>query len=185
MSDTPHSSETVEVVPQEGGHSGEHQAGVLDVSFWMVLLTWVVFISVTVFLYKIAWKPILAVLAKREETIKKSLDDAEQARKELADTQAKSKQMLADVEARSREMMHNAKTAAGDIAAIVEKKAKKEAAQMLANAHREISGATERARASLRKESAELAIGLASRIVAENLDDAKNKALVQKYLKEV
>ena len=185
MSDTPHTSETIEVVPQEGGHSGEQKAGVLDVSFWMVLLTWVVFISVTVFLYKIAWKPILEVLAKREETIKKSLDDAEKARQDLADTQTKSKQMLAEVEAKSREMMHSAKAAAGDIAAIIEKKAKEDAAQMLVDAQREIASATERARASLRMESAELAIGLASRIMAENLDVSKNKALVEKYLKEV
>lgn len=185
MNETAHTGGTIEVQPKEGGHSGG-QAGVgLDVSLWMMLLTWVVFISMTVFLYKIAWKPILAVLAKREATIKKSLDDAEKARQDLAGVQAKTKQILAEAEAKSREMMHNAKASAGELATAIENKAKEEARQLIADAQREITGAAEKARASLRKESAELAIGLAGKILRENLDSGKNKALVEKYMKEV
>ena len=67
---------TVEV-PSSG------EAGVMTISPMMMGLTWVTFILVTFILYKVAWKPILAALDKREETIRKAQEDAAQIREEL------------------------------------------------------------------------------------------------------
>ena len=46
---------------------------------WTIL----VFVVLLTLLKKFAWGPLLAALEERQEGIRKSLDDAEQARKEL------------------------------------------------------------------------------------------------------
>ena len=53
------------------------------------------------------------------------------------------------------------------------------------NAQREIKAAEEKAAANLRKESAELAVALAGRLLSENLDTEKNRQLIDGLINEV
>lgn len=166
-----------------GGHGESPQ--LMNVAPTLVGLTWVTFILMTVVLYKVAWKPILAALQSREDSIRKSLEDAEKARRELAEAETRRKEMLADADKRGREIVELARSSANDLAAMIDKKARDEARVLIEDARREINDAAEKARFMLRRESADLAIQLAEKILKENLTAAKNKDMIERLLKDV
>ena len=57
--------------------------------------------------------------------------------------------------------------------------------ELLNNARNDIEAARKTALSKLRQESAELAIGLAGKLVGENLDDEKNQVLINNFIKQL
>ena len=151
----------------------------------MVGLTWITFILMTIVLYKVAWKPILKALEMREDSIRKALDEAAKARSETAALETRQQQMLKDSQAEAQKIISEARVAAKQTADMIEAKAGQEAKELVENAKREIGNATDKARAELRRETAELAIAMATKIVAENMDSSKNRTMVEKLIKEI
>ena len=179
----PH-SQSIEV-PAAGGHGSSGGGSIMDVSPAMLGLTWITFILMTIILYKVAWKPILKALDMREESIRKALADAEKAREETAVLEAKQQQMLKDSQTEAQKILDSARTTARHTADTIQAKAGQEARELIENAKKEISSATERARTELRRESAELAIAIATKVIGDNMDSSKNRAIVQKMVKEM
>jgi F-type H+-transporting ATPase subunit b len=66
----------------------------------------------------------------------------------------------------------------------VESVAQEEKKRILASATQEIEAQTRAAVAELRKTTAELSIGIAEKLLRQNLDDAKNRALVDQLIRE-
>ena len=60
--------------------------------FWQTIL----FLVLVFILKKYAWKPILDSVSEREDTIRESLDSAENAKKELAELQSKNESLIAE-----------------------------------------------------------------------------------------
>jgi F-type H+-transporting ATPase subunit b len=163
--------------------SGE--AGVMAISPKMMGLTWVTFILVTFVLYKVAWKPILAALDKREETIRKAQEDAAKIREELQRMEESRKRTQAKADSQARDIIAVARRAAEEAGHVIEEKARKEAQILVENAERDIGKAREKAVAILRKESAELSIALAGKLIGANLDDSKNRAMVNQMIDRI
>ena len=169
---------TVEV-PSSG------EAGVMTISPMMIGLTWVTFILVTFILYKVAWKPILEALDKREETIRKSQEEAAQIREELRKMEDFRGKSQAEADNQARDIIAAARRAAEDAGRVIEEKSRKEAQILVENAERDIGKAREKAIAALRKESADLSIALAGKLIGANLDDKKNRAMVDKLIERM
>jgi F-type H+-transporting ATPase subunit b len=162
-----------------------HAPGLLDVSGPMMLWTWVTFFLFCAVLYKVAWKPILNALEKRESDLRKSVEEAEKIRQELAGIEEQRRAAIAAADQKAREIVDAARQAAVEAAQAVESKARNEAKILLDNAQREISAAQNRAMASLRRESADLAVGLARKILRANLDEARTRAVTDQLIKEL
>ena len=144
--------------------SAAHEPGVMSPDIIMLILTWVAFISLMLILHKFAWKPILAALDAREEVIRKSVEEAEN---------------------KSRQMIEDSRKAAVEAAKIIQEKAREEAKILIENATREIGAERDRAQDQLKKLSAEIAVDLAEKILEENVDEAKNRRLIDEYLKQI
>jgi len=164
--------------------AGKAAFNVIQMDNTMVILTWVCFFITAFVLYKIAWKPILAALEKREGDIQRALDSAEAAKKIAAESEQRGQALIAEADAKAREIVDQARQAAETAGAAIRAKAQEEARGFLDGARREIEEARLKAEAALRRESASLAITLAGRLVRENLDDAKNRALADKLIEE-
>jgi F-type H+-transporting ATPase subunit b len=171
--------QTVEV-PSSGG-----EAGVMAISPMMMGLTWVTFILVTIILYKVAWKPILATLERREESIRKAQENAEKIRQQLVEMEEARKKAVAEADNQAKEILAAARRAAEEAGRVIEEKSRKEAQILVENAERDIGKARDKAVAALRKESAELSIALAGKLVGANLDDEKNRSMVDKLIGEL
>ncbi len=158
---------------------------VVNVDVPMIFWTWVVFVVLALLLHRFGFKPILEALDKREATIRSGMEAAEKARAEMARIEEVRARLVQEAEDQAKQIIDDGRKAAREAARLIEEKAKSEAQILVQNAQREIRSATESARASLQRESGELAVKLASRILAENLDDERNRALVDKLIGEV
>lgn len=180
-----HATTAVAEVPAHGHDSAHGEVNLFKPDALIMGLTWLTFLLTTVVLYKVAWKPILAALDKREADIRQSLEDAQKHRDALAQLDERRQQVIAEADAKAKELVTQARQAALEAAAVIENKAREEAQILLGNAQREINAAQEKALADLRHESADLAIGLSRKIIGESLDEKKSRDLVDRLIKTV
>ena len=150
----------------------------------VALWTWITFGAVSFILYKVAWKPILAALDAREARIRNALDDAEAVREKLATIDETKSRLIQEAEEEAKQIIADARTAAGEAGAQVEKRAAEKVSILYENAARDIATIKEKTVAVMQSEQAEIVINLAGRLVEENLDDDKNRALTDKMLDE-
>lgn len=167
------------------GSPSTQGSGFLSPDASMVLLTWITFFLLLAVLHKFAWKPILASLDAREERIRRSLVEADKVKEELQRINQARDQVMAEAEARAKEILEQSRKAAVEAAKIIQHKAREEGQILLANARREIQEEKEKAQADLRQESAHIAITLAGKLLEENLDNEKNRRLINEYIKEI
>lgn len=172
-------------VPAGAGHEGHEQPSVLSVSPQLMGLTWITFGLMLFVLYKKAWKPILAGLDKREADLRKAVDDAARIRDELAAMDEKRRAIIAQADGQAKQIVDAARQAATDAATVIENKAREEAQILVENAQREIRAAHEKAVTSLRRESADLAIDLARRVIRDNLDEARSRKLTDQLIQNI
>ncbi len=168
----------------EGGH-GSEPYNPLSVDTGMFLWFLGIFVIAGFILNKFAWKPILQSLDEREETIRKSLDDADRLRAEMEQIESTRKQTMDEAVAEAKAIVEDSRREAREAATGITHKAKEEALILVENATRDIHAARDQARAELRKESAELAVGLAQRILKDQLDENKGRDLTDQLIKEL
>ena len=161
------------------------QRSEMDVSGSMILLTWATFLLAFIILYKLAWKPILAALDKRENDIRRSLDEAAKARDETVKMQEKQARMIAEADDKARAIIEESRKAAEEISRGIEVKAKEDARFLVEEARRDIEESVNKARSVLRRESASLAVELAGKLVRENMNTARNRELADKLVREL
>ena len=161
-----------------------------DVSFFtpeiqLIFLTWITFFLLLAVLYKYAWKPILNALDQREQRIRQSVQQAEEIRQKLVQLEETTQKTLTKAEAQARDIVAQSRQASVNASKVIEQKAREEAKIVIENAQREIHAEFAKARDVLKQESAEYAIKIAEKLLEENLDEAKNKALIDKLINEV
>ena len=173
---------TMEHPADAGAHAAPNP---VQVNGPMMGLTWLTFGLLALVLYKVAWKPILSALDKREESLRKALDEAEKTRAEMASIDQTRAAIIAEADKRSREILDQARQAAVETANAIEAKAREESQILLENARREIHAEQEKAMASLRQESAELAIDITRKLIKENLDEPRSRKLASSLIGQV
>lgn len=159
--------------------------GLLDVDtglFWWVLVTFLLFIFI---LSKFAWKPILSALDERESNIQKSLDSAKEAMAKAEEIAAKNDEALRQAEVLAQQIRKEAKEQAEARREELIEKAKEESQKILDDAKATIEREKKAALEQLRAEVSSLAIQAASQILDAELDEAKNKKLVDNFLSQL
>ena len=145
-------------------------------------------ISLIIFLLimtKYAVPPIMAALEGRETRIRESLEAAEVA---LAKAEAISKdndKVLREAEQKAHQIRKEAKEEAERIRTERIAKAKDESEQIIEQAKSDIKLEKQSALLALRQEVARLAIKSASLIIEAELDEEKNKKLVDNYIDDL
>jgi F-type H+-transporting ATPase subunit b len=145
----------------------------------------VVFVILLLILKKFAWAPILEALDAREKTVQDSLDQAARIQAESAQLAQEQARLLAESRAQANQILQNAREAGEALKKSLETAAQEEKQRILASATTEIEAQKRAAVSELRKTTAELSIGIAGKLIRQNLDDAKNRALVDQLIQEV
>ncbi len=160
-------------------------AGLTDVNFALSFWTAVTFAILIFVLGKFAWGPILQMMETREKTISEAI---ESAKKERAAAEAASAEMKASLEkAREESAQMIRKNQAEVAAAKVElmAAARKESDDLLQAARRTIQEEKRQALAELRSQAVDMAIEAANRLVQMNMDEKKQKQLVEEYISQL
>ncbi|MEI8243192.1 MAG: F0F1 ATP synthase subunit B [bacterium] len=184
MSDATQTIATAEV-PAHGGLAGLAPTSAIDVSGKMVLLTWTAFLLAAVLLHRLAWKPILRALDKRERDIRTALDEADLARKQAESSAAESRRIVAEALDRARAMAEEGRLASERSAARLEKEAHEKSRRLVEDASQEIAAARRRAIEELRREAAALAIQLSERMLTEQLTPEQRRAYEKRMAGEL
>ncbi len=151
----------------------------------MIIWTWITFLIVLVILNKVALKPILAAIDNRENTIRNDLEQAEHQREEAEQLLEKHKKMMASAESEAQQLLKEARELADKKRQELLEQARHESQKLIEQAKAEIQHEKENALASLRAEVADLAVGAAEKIILHNLDEKKQKAIVEEYMKSL
>jgi len=114
-------------------------------------------------LAKFAWRPLLAALEQRQETIRKSLDDAQQAKQDLERLNAESRKILAEARVQAESILSQTRTDASRLRDELKQRAQSEAAGVIKNAERQIEMETQRALQQIRNEAVDLSVAIASK----------------------
>lgn len=164
---------------------GEGGGGLYDINTGLSFWTLVVFGILVFILGKYAWGPILAAVDAREKGIQSALDEAADRNEEASKLLAEHKEQLADARRQANELLAEGKTAGDNVRKEIEEKARAEGQAIIERARAEIQRERDAAIAELRKESVDLALAAATRLMQENLDQEKDRALVERYLTEM
>ena len=154
-----------------------------DVS--MLILTWVTFFILLGILYKFAWKPILNAVQAREDSIRKSVEEADQIKAELSRLEETIRAKMDEAQQKAQLIISESKKAAQESAKIFQEKAKEEAQIILTNARREIQEEAHKAQVQLKMESAKVAVALAEKIIRRSMDQEKSKRFIDDLIKEI
>lgn len=171
---------TLAVIASEGGNGG-----LLDVNPGLMIWTVVTFIVLLLILKKVAWKPILTALDKRENDIKEALEQAEKAKDEAKKILEENQANLAKAEEESKKIIEQSRNYAESLKEQMVKDSKEQAKKIVDDASSEIQRKQDAAFNELKGQIAEIAINAAEKIIRESLDVQKSKQVIDKYLKEV
>ena len=166
----------------------EHQSANIDIfspDIIMSVLTWVTFFVLLVILKKFAWGPILENLKKREDHIRKSLQDADKIKEQLAQIEAAKIKIIDEAKTQANGIIEQSRKTGHELELQIEQKAKKNAEEIINSTYQEIQGERQRVLQALKKESVQTAVTLAERILKENLDTEKNRNLINQAIKDI
>jgi F-type H+-transporting ATPase subunit b len=151
----------------------------------LYIWTIVTFLVLLTLLAKFAWRPLLQSLAAREETIRKSLADAEKARQELERLNQESEAIIRQARVEAENIVAASRAGAERLRAELRDKARSEAEGIIKNAERQIQLETARALEQIRNEAADISVAIASKLIQKNITKEDNERLIDDALKQL
>ncbi len=157
----------------------------LEISPGLSIWTTFVFLGLLAILWKFAWGPILGAVQAREDGIQETLDRAAHERGEAAKLLAEHREQMADARRQAQQMIAEGKEAGERVRQDIEEKARAEGDAMIERAVESIEREKDAALEELRKESVDLALAAAAKLVQASLDEKKDRELVMGFIEEL
>ena len=159
--------------------------GLTDVNLGLTVWTVVLFALFAGALYKLGWKPILAMIEERERRIVEAVESANKAQEDAQALLVQQKEILREAGQQRESMMKQVFADAEQVRANLMAQAKAEAERLLEKARDQISREKEIAVRDLRTQVADLGIDAASRIVTSSLTPEAQRKLVDEFLESL
>ena len=146
--------------------------------FWTVAT----FLALLFALSRFAWKPLLGALDARENRIRDNIQDAQRLKDESEALLEEHRAQLAQARKEAQQIIADSRDAGERVRRDIEEKARAEGQAILDRAKNEIERSKVAALESIRRESVDIALGAAAKLIGQNLDSDGDRALVQDYL---
>ncbi len=134
-----------------------------------------------------AWvfKPLLGQLEKRRITIAKGLEDARVAADARANAEQEANRIITEAQTRAGDVIREATERAQKVEHEIRAQAESEAAKARESALAELEGERNRMLSELRGQIVALAMSAAQKLIAENLDEKRQRTLVNEFFSGV
>ncbi|MEM6629260.1 MAG: F0F1 ATP synthase subunit B [Bacteroidota bacterium] len=154
--------------------------------FGLFFWTLVIFLIFFFILRRMAWKPIIEGLRKREEGIANSLAEAEKAREEMGRLTSENEALLAEARSEREKILRDANEVRDKIVSDAKKAAQDAQAKEIEKARQQIQTEKNQALQEIKASSASIALEVAEKILRQQLDDKKSQeALAKKLVEEI
>lgn len=164
----------------EGG-----SVNLLSPSGGLMFWTLIIFVLLLLLLSKFAFPPILGAVEARERSLQEAIEGAKADRAAAAAILAEQRAELERARTEAQQFIADGRAAGEKLRAEMLEQTRVQQQELLERARKEIGAERERAILELRREAVDLAIAGASRVIEQNLDDAANRQLIDRFLATV
>ncbi|HUL18325.1 MAG TPA: F0F1 ATP synthase subunit B [Steroidobacteraceae bacterium] len=145
----------------------------------------VVFATLIYITMKWIWPPLLRMMDERQRKIAQGLAAAEEGEKELTEARGKADAIVREARERANQIIDHAQHRANEMVEEAKGTASAEGARIVAAAQQQIELDTMRARESLRREVAGIAVGAASKLLGREIDARTHADLLDKLATQI
>jgi F-type H+-transporting ATPase subunit b len=136
------------------------------------------------FLRKILFKPVTAMLENRKKTISDAFANADKAKSEATELKLKYEEQMRHAKEEAERIVEAARTKASKEYDEVIAASKKDSEELFLRARAEIEREKANMLKDLRSQIAGIALLAASKVIEENMDNERNRVLVNKFIDE-
>jgi F-type H+-transporting ATPase subunit b len=151
----------------------------------LFIWTIVTFLVLLAILSKFAWRPLLQALESRQAAIRKSLDDAQQARQELERLHQESAQIVRQARLDGESIIAQSRSDAERLKGELAQKARDEAEGIMRRAQQQIQLETRQALQQIRHEAVDLSVMIASKLLERKVSKEDDRRLIEETLKQI
>ncbi len=173
---------TGQVAADVHADAGDHGGSGIDFNADLILVTLVLFLALLAVLSRMAWRPIMEGLDKREKSIADEIASAKRANEEAKANLRNYELKLAEVTDQTSSMLAEAKKDSLAIKDQIIAEANKAAQAQRERAVAEIKAAKDAAVRELAERSAETAVSLAGSIIGRSLNGEDHKSLIDESI---
>ena len=145
----------------------------------------IAFVIVFFFVWKWAVPSLNKTLEARQQAIRSDYEAAEAAKVEAQSLLGDYQEQLVGAKNEAAGIVDEARTAGDQVKADILARAETEAEKIKERAQGDIAGERERISGDLRRQVADLSIGVAEKVVGGSLDDDRQRQLVDRYIDEL
>jgi F-type H+-transporting ATPase subunit b len=143
----------------------------------LVILGWITM--------KFIWPPLIRAIDDRQKKIAAGLADAERGHKELQNANGEAQLILGEARDKALKIVDQANRRSGEIIDEARSTAMSEGQRLVGDARQEVALEQSRARDSLRKDVATLAVAGASRLLEREIDPKAHADLIEQLVREI
>ena len=152
--------------------------------FWYIVETVINILILFILLRIFLFKPINKMRDERTRTIQDNLDSAEKAKTEAEELRQQYEDSISEAKEKANQIIMKAHEDAESERSAIIRKSQEEAEKIISDADKAIENERKLVLRQAQSEIADLAIEAASKIIGENVDDEKNRRLVDKFLSD-
>lgn len=156
--------------------------GLMDIRLNLMFWTLIIFGLLYIILRKWAFPAILGAVEQREKALQEAIDNAKRDREEAQRLLQEHQRQIEAARDDAQKIIAEGRAVSEKMRNDMVEQTRQEQQVMLERARREIETEKERAVAQLRREAVNLAIAGASKVIEQNLDNTKNRQLVEGFL---
>jgi F-type H+-transporting ATPase subunit b len=132
-----------------------------------------------------AWPKLLGAMEERSRKIAQGLEAANEGQQSLAQAQVKADEVIREARERATHIIDQAQKRANELIEQAKTQANAEGVRLVAAAHTQIDLEATRARESLRKDVAGLAVRTASKVLEREIDASTHAELLNKLATQI
>jgi F-type H+-transporting ATPase subunit b len=151
----------------------------------LIFWTLVTFVLVAFVLRRRAWGPILQLVEEREREIVNAIESAKRERAEAEKLLSEQKAAIAEARREAGEMMRKNQAEVEKFREELMGRARAEAESAKQEAQRAIQDERAKALVELKSSAANLAVDIAKKLLGQELNDEKHRALAQEFLDQL
>jgi F-type H+-transporting ATPase subunit b len=156
----------------------------MDLDTKQIISQIIAFLIMLWILKRFAWKPLLQILEERRQHIKSEFEAIDQQKQDIRSLQADYEANLKEIDAQARARLQEGVNEGRKISEDIQQSARKQSQEMIKKAQDEINQEVAIAKTQLKDQVVELAMQATGKIIQKSMDPAKQKELVNEFLKE-
>ena len=157
----------------------------VGVNFFTMIAAWCNLLILFLFLKKLLFKPLKNMIDSRQKEIDDMYSEAEGSRAQAAELKAEYEEKLENANTESEEILKNAMRRAKLKEEDILREANEKANRTMERAYEQVELEKKRAINEVKNEVAEMAIGIASAVIARDVDGNEHKELIDSFIENM